>query len=362
VKKLCLFAVIAALQFNQVQAQLRHVDVVPYYGLDAAGNRTLSVGSYNLSNPNDGSEPVHRNVLLFYGAGVISPVTPPGSLVNGDPGWNRPPDFNSIFEGDGLFGANYPAGTSVVGYGVLAFNVVVDPRLGRNLSYWDGNGTPSFGPVPSDEILDLYFTNPLGPPVPSDLVTLSGEPTGMPGFDITQGPQGERLFPGFHEHTGASLWGSATRDPDDMPSEGWYLYSRVLTVTDDVIDLENGFVDIIFGTQTSPVFHTLLYYDPTPDVIYEYGDILYQYQPDEYGDIQYDDEGNPLLLIGDDGNPVPQLDDEGNPLREVFVRYPALEAAQAWVNTNLQPVPEPATAASLLVAAGITALRIRRKR
>lgn len=114
-----------------------------------------------------------------------------------------------------MFGADYPEGTLAAGFGKLAFNVVVDPRLGRNLSYWDGNGMPSFGAVPGGEILDLYKTNPLGPP--ANVVTLAGEPTGAPGFQITA----PNLHPGFHEHTAASLWGSAARLADDAPTPGF---------------------------------------------------------------------------------------------------------------------------------------------
>src|SRR5690606_1619016 len=108
----------------------------------------------------------------------------------------------------------------------------------------------------------------------------------------------------------AALWGSATYDPNDMPAEGYYLYSRTLTVTNDVIET-GGFPVVIPGMQTSPVFHTLLYYHPSATLVYEYGDIIYEYQYDEYGDYLYDDEGNPLLLLDEFGNPVPQLDEFG---------------------------------------------------
>lgn len=354
-KKSCLLAVIAILQFHYADAQ--HVDTVPYYELDNSGNRTLSAGSFDLLGPIDGSQSIKRNVLLFTGGAGITSSTPPGSVVNANPGWNRPFDFNSPWEGEGMFGANYPAGTAPSGYGVLGFNVVVDPRLGRNLAYWDGTGTPSFGPVPSGETLDLYFPHPFGGPLADNIVTLAGEPTGKPGFNITQSGG---LHPGFHEHTAAVLWGSATRDTADMPAEGYYLYSRTLTVTNDVIET-GGYPIVIPGTQTSPVFHTLLYYHPSATLVYEYGNIIYEYQYDEYGDILYDDEENPLLLLDEFGNPVPQLDEFGNPLREVFTRNPSFEAAVAWVNANLAPVPEPASLAMFLGGVSIVGLSLRRR-
>ena len=292
------------------------------------------------------------------GAGE-TPSSLPGQRVNADPGWNRPFDFNDPFEGEGLFGANYPMGTAPSGYGKLGFNVAVDPRLGRNLSYWDGSGTPSFGPVPSGEILDLYKNNPLGAPLPGNLVTLAGETSGKPGFTVT--PTAGGLHPGFHEHTVAALWGSATRDPSDAPAEGYYLYSRTLTITDEVID-RGGFVDFIPGTQTSPIFHTLLHYDPTPTVIFEEGAFVYQYQFNEDGsDYLYDDEGNPLLLLDEFGNPVPELDEFGNPQREIIERYPTREAAVSWVNNNLGvAVPEPASW-TLLALAMSAPLLVRRR-
>jgi hypothetical protein len=96
-------------------------------------------------------------------------------------------------------------------------------------------------------------------------------------------------------------------------------------------------------------------------LVYEYGDIIYEYQYDEYGDYLYDDEGNPLLLLDLFGNPVPQLDEFGNPLREVFTRSPTFEAALAWVGSNLQPVPEPGAMISVAIALlSSCCLRLRR--
>lgn len=352
---LCLIAAVAALQIQQCDA--RHVDIVPYYELDALGNRTLSVGSYDLASYNDGSQSIERNVLLFYGGAGITPASLPGQRLNGDPGWNRPVDFNNPLETFGT-GATYPAGTMPSGYGDLGFNVVVDPRLGRNLSYWDGSGAPSFGAVPGGEILDLYKTNLFGPPLPGNLVTLAGEATGRPGFTVT--PPGGGLHPNFHEHTAAALWGSATYAPDDAPAEGYYLYSRTLTVTDDVLDFGDH-IEFVSGTQTSPVFHTLLVYHPSATLVYEDGDFIYQYQLNEDGsDYLYDDEGNPLLLLDEFGNPVPELDELGNPLREIITRNPSFEAAVAWVDANLQPVPEPTTMTSVVVAAGMIGILRRR--
>ena len=357
-RTLSLFAVIAALQFSDAAA--RHVDIVPYYEIDAIGHRTFSVGSYDLTGPSDGSQSIQRNVVVFHGGAGVTPSSAPGSVVNGNPGWNRPFDFHGIFEGEEMFGANYPDGTGPSGFGVLGFNVVVDARLGRNLSYWDGTGTPSFGPVPGGEILDLYKSNGFGAPLPSHHITLAGEAAGMPGFTVT--PTGGGLHPGFHEHTAAALWGSATRQPDDMPTEGWYLYSRTITVANDVIET-GGFPIVITGTQESRVFHTLLYYETYPAVIYEEGNFIYQFQLNEDGsDYVYDDEGNPLLLLDEVGNPVHELDELGNPRREIIERYPTLEAAVTWVNENLgAPVPEPASLTLLSLAMSAPLLRRRRR-
>lgn len=351
------YHLVLSLSLSATVASARHVDIVPYYELDGAGNRTLSVGSYDLASSNDGSQSIERNVILFTGGAGVTPFSLPGQRVNADPGWSRPVDFNSPLESFGT-GANYPAGTLPSGYGSLGFDVVVDPRLGRNLSYWNGVGTPSFGPVPNGEVLDLYKVNPLGPPLPGNLVTLRGEANGKSGFTIT--PQGGGLHPNFHEHTAAALWGNATYDADDVPTEGFYLYSRTLTITNEVLDFGDH-IDFVAGTQTSPVFHTLLSYDPTPTVIYEQGDFIYQYQLNEDGsDYLYDEEGDPLLLLDEFGNPVPELDEYGHPRREIIERYPALEAAVNWVNANLQPVPEPGSM-SLIVIGVILACGLRRR-
>lgn len=264
-------------------------------------------------------------------------------------------DFHAIDEGDGLFGANYPEGTAPTGFARFGFDIVADPRLGRNLSFWNGSGEVDFGPATGGEIVDLYKASPFGAPV--DIVTMNGENSDVPGFELTPS-----LHPGYHEHTVAAVWGSEVRAPDDQPSPGLYLYTLRLTLQDEVFPLPNGFVEIIPGEQTSPVFHVMLI---TPgledDSVYEYGDIIYQFQYDEFGELIYDDAGNPLLLLDEFGNPIPELDDEGNPLRELIVHSPRFDAAVSWVHNNLGPaVPEPSGFALGAVAlAAVVGFRLR---
>jgi hypothetical protein len=321
-------------------SRAEHIDTVPYYEVDGQGHFTLSVGSFDMTKSavylNDlPPEPIQRNVLVLGGAASPSPFLP-GAVVTGDPGWTLPVAARP----DDLFGADYPAGTLPVGSGSLSFNVVADPRLGRNLSYWNGIGSPTFGPVPGGETLDITIASPLGVP---PTVTLAGESTGKPGFTITNS-----LFPGFHEHTGSYLWGSSARDgtPDDYATPGFYLYSLQMEVKNGLAFPDNVHAHFV-GDSISPTFHILMavgFNKGGEEPIY--GDIIYQYQYDEFGNALLDAQGNPLLLLDALGHPVPELDEFGNPLREIigtgpFVYAPEMQQAMDWVHANLAPIPEP---------------------
>lgn len=98
-------------------------------------------------------------------------------------------------------------------FGSLSYNVVVDPYLGRNLSYWDGTGTPNFGPVPAGEVLRIELS--------SGTVTLDGSATALSGHTI----ESSLAKFNFHHHWVQRLWGSESNDPGDMPTEGFYLFS-----------------------------------------------------------------------------------------------------------------------------------------
>lgn len=92
-------ALLLTLTFGFVSAtEARHVDIVPYYEVDAVGHRTLSVGAFDLAGDFDGTQSIERNAMLFYGEAVPAAVV--GNRVNGDPGWNRPFDFHSPLEGE----------------------------------------------------------------------------------------------------------------------------------------------------------------------------------------------------------------------------------------------------------------------
>jgi surface-anchored protein len=171
-----------------------HLDIVPYFEIDAQNNYQFSVGRFDFNKAGDPLQgrppvPIERNVLVFTGFFATHPVN--GQIVNGDPGWDLPENYADY----GDSGAEYPAGTQPPRVGRLKFNVVSDSRLGRNLSYWNGIGTPSFGPVPEGEILDIYKPVFPGPP---ESVTLNGSDVSLPGFELTSTP----LWPGnFHTHT-----------------------------------------------------------------------------------------------------------------------------------------------------------------
>lgn len=339
-------------------ASAEHIDIVPHYALDN-GSYKLRVGSFDLlktTNYLDGLPvaPIDTDVRVLGGATNPSPFVP-GAIVTGDPGWSVPYDA-AFSEG---YGAEYPLGTAPPLHGTLSFNVVADPRLGRNLSYWDGIGAPVFGAVPSGEILDLTLPN-LSPGNPPSVVTLAGEATGMPGFTITTG-----ISEGFHEHTGAFLWGSSARadTPEDLVTPGIYLYTLQLEIENGLVFADDSFFGV--GDQVSPDLHILLavgFEKGTAELIY--GDIVYLYQYDDEGNLLFDENGDPLYLLDEFGNRVPELDDNGEPYREVlgygdFHFAPEMQRAADYVHANLV-VPEPGSASLLLV--GLAGLATRRRR
>jgi len=356
-----------SISFAAPFARAAHVDILPYFQ-DDGGQYSLRVGAFDLlqaGNVGNGlpTQPITQNNLVFGGAFGQHPRT--GELVNGNPGWGIPSDAGDP-DNEG-YGAAFPAGTLPPYGGSLKFNVVVDPRLGRNLSYWNGVGTPTFGPVPSGEIVDIYRPVTFGTP-PS--VTLDGSANAPAGFEISS-----NIGPGsFHAHTGHVLWGDASRTAPsvDAPAEGFYLFSLNMEIANGFV-MPNfpDFAGAAFGlNSTSPTFHVLLAwgFDDGSDQYY-LGDIIYQYQYDEFGELLFDDEGNPLLLLDEFGNPVSELDEFGNPLRDTlgyagFQFAPEMQAAVDWVHANLQPVPEPGTLAlgSLgLLALVVSGRRLRRR-
>jgi hypothetical protein len=353
-------------------AQSAHLDIVPYFEIDAQGDHYFSVGRFDINKagqPLDGSPPaaIERNVLAFTGAFGKRPSD--GQIVNGDPGWDLPADYAEY----GDFGAEYPAGTLPPHAGRLKFNVVADPRLGRNLSYWDGSGALSFGPVPDGEILDLHMYAFAGTPAS---VTLDGSNASFPGFELTS----TSLGPGrFHTHTGHILWGDASRvvSQSDQPTPGFYLFSLNMEIVNGTL-LPNypEFTNAVSGINTvSPTFHVILAHGfANGEDEYIYGDPLFEprghFLTDDFGNYIEDEFGNWTWIpeLDEFGNEIfdPVLDESGNPMFDIigaggFILAPEMQLAANWVQTNLAPVPEPASLMMILGGVSIVGLNLRRR-
>ncbi len=111
-------------------------------------NNQLTVGRYDF----DGGTGV-----------VIEPTTEEVVIGEFEPSWEGSPnpggdepgmatDGSSPNDPDGISFA-FPADTA------LNINVALLPVLGTNAAYWDGTGTPSFGALPQDLILEDPFLN-----------------------------------------------------------------------------------------------------------------------------------------------------------------------------------------------------------
>jgi len=336
-------------------AQAAHIDIVPYFQSTASGYE-LRAGSFDFNktaNVFDGlpPEPIKLDVLAFTGAFGMNPSN--GHLVNGDPGWDLPA---SAGDHDG-FGAEYPPGTLPPQNGTLSFNAIADPRLGRNLSYWNGVGEPFFGPVPGGEVLDIFQPATFGDPLS---ITLSGANEDVDGFQLSK----TGVNPGsFHTHTGHVLWGSEARDVNagDEPAPGFYLFSLNM-------EIENAFLmpnwPNFDGAQTiprsiSPTFHVILAHGfENGEDEYFYGDPVFEYLFDENGELVLDENGEPIE--------IPLLDEDGNQVFEIlgvggFILAPEMQKAVDWTHANLGPaVPEPsAFALTAVLMASMAGLYLR---
>jgi hypothetical protein len=348
-------AVLVALSFLLIapSALAAHLDIVPYFEADGAGGYEFSVGRFDFTktaDPLNGRPPapIERNVLVFTGFFGTHPVN--GQIVNGDPGWDLPPNFADY----GDSGADFPTGTQPPRNGRLKFNVVSDPRLGRNLSYWDGAGAPSFGPVPDGEILDIFKPVFAGTP---ESVTLNGSDESLSGFELTSNP----LFPGnFHTHTGHVLWGDASRstDPSHLPTAGFYLFSLNMEIDNGAVipNYPNLSTTVSGIDAVSPTFHVILTYGFQNG----YDEFIYGDQElQERGEYVYDDGLDDYIWVPEldgEGNPIldPVFDEFGNPVLEVigvggFILGPEMQQAADWVHANLAQVPEPGAAVGLVV-------------
>ena len=100
------------------------------------------------------------------------------TLVQNDPGFTA-----SAFDPEiDPFGLDAPINNENVHFQISAAPSFLTELGGRNLSYWDGNGSVSWGPVPSNEEITISVdrTNPGLP-----MATADGSTNDIPGFVIS---------------------------------------------------------------------------------------------------------------------------------------------------------------------------------
>jgi hypothetical protein len=187
--------------------QAAHIDITPYFvGRSNPTNFSLAPTALKTGSSNFDAPVLDPNDRVFTGT-ANNYATGPGWVSTIDPGWSIPSSASA-----------YPTGTSRARTNTsssnLSYNVVVDPKLGRNFSYWDGTGTPTFGQVPNGEVLQIRLS--------SGTVTLDGSATAMPGTVVKSNVSTSTAV---HVHWQQRLYGDATLELGDLPTEGFYLFS-----------------------------------------------------------------------------------------------------------------------------------------
>lgn len=174
-------------------------------------------------NVGDGRLSVHGfdfDVLLQNSIAVDRRVFVRGVTITGNSLVSENPGFVSITSSTALAPASL---RRVPGVQALRFNVLVPPAstmpalAGRNLSYWDGNGIPSWGPVPDAEEGIRIVRGTLASPTFS--LQVDGATSPVPGFAI-----GSTLVSGsLHEHLKFLLLPDNGQLPPAGPEDGVYL-------------------------------------------------------------------------------------------------------------------------------------------
>lgn len=168
------------------------------------------------------------------GARVYESEMPPGQIID-EPGWNAVSDTAQI--------GSPPGVAPLSGSTALSFDILLDPNLGRNLSFWDGVGPVSFGAAPDSEVLTV--SKQIGP-MTFLTATADGGASGVPGFDVDATDPGGYL----HKHLDFLLLGDLANS--DIPTDGIYL----LTLTAKQAGLQNSLPFwIVFNFNLDEEFH-----------------------------------------------------------------------------------------------------------
>lgn len=141
----------------------------------------------------------------------------PGYLTD-EPGWNATDNLASI--------GNPPGVSALPGNTDIRFDILSDPTLGRNLSFWDGIGPVSFTSVPNFETLTVSRT--VGPMTFLTAVA-DGSASDVGGFAVDT-----TSSTGFlHKHIDFYALGGVGQD--EAPTAGIYLLT-LRAVVDGLLD------------------------------------------------------------------------------------------------------------------------------
>lgn len=218
---------VVGLAFMHSVSRAQHLDIMLY----REGNELRSGGFDFGALPS-----VLVNYNVFSESLIHIPVAAPGVGFTSAPGWN------ALSLPDEL-----PAGGQTLpGLADLFVSGPVLPQAlsGRNLGYWSGVGVPSFGPMPSDEILVHSVPDAFGG---GRFVIYDGSTNAVPSFMIGDtGPSG-----GLHNHPSYALFGNSQRNGQspDAPSTGVYLIALQASMVDHV---DAPPVYVLFGFNVSP--------------------------------------------------------------------------------------------------------------
>lgn len=187
-------SLVAAIVWHALPQPVRaEVDILVYQS-----GASIRTGAFDF-----GSSTVLSNHRVF-GSQLLSEPSFPGVTIASNPGWNAVE--NASFLPPGM--------DKLPGQVDVGFNVLSLPITGRNLSFWDGTGSVSFGAVPSGEV--LKYTRSL-----SISVVIEGGANDVQGYTIARTNNGGYI----HRHPDFELFGNSSLNTldTDSPTPGVYL-------------------------------------------------------------------------------------------------------------------------------------------
>lgn len=213
-----LVLVLAGALWTTAAAQA-HLDVLPF--VDSGGD--LAIGGFDF---NASANPFVETQIF---EGELTDRFSPGQFRGDDPGF--------VGVSDTLAGL-LPAGSdNLPAEALVTLNIVLDPLLGnRSMSFWNGVGAVSLGPVPDGEVLEISKFS---------FVSVLDGSNAISGF-----PVGETSTVGsLHDHLDFVLSGDDSGAPDDV-TEGVYVIRGSMSVDDASFPDPSSPLYIVLGTFT----------------------------------------------------------------------------------------------------------------